>query len=199
MESVFGFIQVLPGAFSAYRYIALSGDELGRGPLEKYFKGEKVDMEADGKRLPTRLPMLTFAVFEKNMYLAEDRILCFELVAKRDCNWLLKYVKEAYGETDCPDTIHELVGQRRRWLNGATFAATFALYNWKRIWYTSHSTTRKIFFHLEFMYQAVQLLYTFFGLANFYLTFYFITQSFGVQYHAASYVRYPDLLRSGTN
>lgn len=124
------------------------------------------------------------------MYLAEDRILCFELVAKRGCNWLLKYVKEAYGETDCPDTIHELVGQRRRWLNGATFAATFALYNWKRIWYTSHSTTRKVFFHLEFLYQAVQLLYTFFGLANFYLTFYFITQSFGVQYHAASYVRF---------
>lgn len=55
MESVFGFIQVLPGAFSAYRYIALSGDELGRGPLEKYFKGEKVDLEADGKIFTNRL------------------------------------------------------------------------------------------------------------------------------------------------
>lgn len=38
-ESSFGFISVLPGAFSAYRNIALQNDINGRGPLEKYFKG----------------------------------------------------------------------------------------------------------------------------------------------------------------
>lgn len=29
-----------PGAFSAYRYIALQNDKLGVGPLASYFKGE---------------------------------------------------------------------------------------------------------------------------------------------------------------
>jgi chitin synthase len=36
------------------------------------------------------------------MYLAEDRILCWELVAKRDEKWVLKYVKSCTGETDVP-------------------------------------------------------------------------------------------------
>jgi chitin synthase len=39
-ESVFGYITVLPGAFSAYRYIALQNDARGDGPLQKYFLGE---------------------------------------------------------------------------------------------------------------------------------------------------------------
>ena len=39
-ESVFGYITVLPGAFSAYRYIALQNDVTGQGPLQKYFLGE---------------------------------------------------------------------------------------------------------------------------------------------------------------
>lgn len=41
-ESVFGYITVLPGAFSAYRYIALQNDVKGEGPLQKYFLGEKM-------------------------------------------------------------------------------------------------------------------------------------------------------------
>lgn len=55
--------------------------------------------------------------------LAEDRILCFELVAKAKARWVLTYVKPSKAETDVPETAVELIGQRRRWLNGS-FAAS---------------------------------------------------------------------------
>ncbi|CAJ2512170.1 Uu.00g051850.m01.CDS01 [Anthostomella pinea] len=161
LESVFGYITVLPGALSAYRYHALQNDETGHGPLSQYFKGETLHgQHAD--------------VFTANMYLAEDRILCWELVAKRSERWVLKYVKGCTGETDVPDTVPEFISQRRRWLNGAFFAAVYSLVHFKQIWSTDHTLARKVLLHVEFVYQALQLLFTYFSLANFYLTFYFV-------------------------
>lgn len=55
--------------------------------------------------------------------IAEDRILCFELVAKAGDKWTLTYVKPSKAETDVPESAPELIGQRRRWLNGS-FAAS---------------------------------------------------------------------------
>lgn len=89
LESVFGYITVLPGALSAYRFFALQNDVDGNGPLNQYFKGETLHgKDAD--------------VFTANMYLAEDRILCWELVAKKEERWVLRFVKSAVGETDVP-------------------------------------------------------------------------------------------------
>ncbi|KAH6619119.1 glycosyltransferase family 2 protein [Chaetomium sp. MPI-SDFR-AT-0129] len=161
LESVFGYITVLPGALSAYRYHALQNDETGHGPLSQYFKGETLHgQHAD--------------VFTANMYLAEDRILCWELVAKRGERWVLKYVKGCTGETDVPDTVPEFVSQRRRWLNGAFFAAVYSLVHFRQVWATDHTIARKILLHIEFIYQFIQLIFTYLSLANFYLTFYFI-------------------------
>ncbi|KAI1316770.1 Chitin synthase, class 1 [Mortierella claussenii] len=161
LESVFGYISVLPGAFSAYRYRALQNDPSGQGPLEKYFLGEKFH-GSDAN------------IFTANMYLAEDRILCFELVAKRNSAWVLQYVKSAYGETDVPSTVAEFISQRRRWLNGSFFASVYALVNQFDIWRSDHSTARKLFFHLEFFYSFVSLFFSWFALGNFYLTFYIL-------------------------
>ncbi|PGG99256.1 chitin synthase 2 [Helicocarpus griseus UAMH5409] len=161
LESVFGYITVLPGALSAYRYHALQNDSTGHGPLSQYFKGEMLH----GKNAD---------VFTANMYLAEDRILCWELVAKREEQWVLKFVKSAVGETDVPDTVPEFISQRRRWLNGAFFAAVYSLIHFRQVWRTDHTIARKILLHIEFIYQFVSLAFTFFSLANFYLTFYFI-------------------------
>jgi len=164
LESVFGYISVLPGALSAYRFHALQNDETGHGPLSQYFKGETLHgQDAD--------------VFTANMYLAEDRILCWELVAKRNERWVLKYVKQATGETDVPDSVPEFISQRRRWLNGAFFAAVYSLLHFKQVWKTDHTPWRKILLHIEFVYQFISLVFTWFSLGNFYLTFYFIAGS----------------------
>lgn len=171
LESVFGYITVLPGALSAYRYHALQNDSTGHGPLSQYFKGEMLHgQNAD--------------VFTANMYLAEDRILCWELVAKREEQWVLKFVKSAVGETDVPgilsfsnfsikprltcnlitDAVPEFISQRRRWLNGAFFAAVYSLVHFRQVWGTDHTLARKILLHIEFVYQFVSLAFTFFSL-----------------------------------
>lgn len=49
--------------------------------------------------------------------------MCFELVAKAKDRWTLTYVKPSKAETDVPESAAELIGQRRRWLNGS-FAAS---------------------------------------------------------------------------
>lgn len=153
LESAFGFISVLPGAFSAYRYIALQNDKTGQGPLEKYFAGEKMHGANAG-------------IFTANMYLAEDRILCFELVAKRNCRWILQYVKSATGETDVPDQMAEFIMQRRRWLNGSFFAAVYALAHFYQINRTDHSFLRKLMFMVEFGYQTINMIFAWFAIVS---------------------------------
>ena len=153
MESAFGFISVLPGAFSAYRYIALQNDKSGNGPLAKYFAGEKLHDAGAG-------------IFTANMYLAEDRILCFELVAKRNCRWILSYVKSSTGETDVPDTMAEFIMQRRRWLNGSFFAAVYALTHFYQIFRSDHSVMRNIMFLVEFFYQTINMIFAWFAIVS---------------------------------
>ncbi|KAM3504323.1 hypothetical protein MY10362_003627 [Beauveria mimosiformis] len=165
LESAFGFISVLPGAFSAYRYIALQNDKNGQGPLEKYFLGETLHGGSSA------------GLFESNMYLAEDRILCFELVTKRNCHWILQYVKSATGETDVPDTVTELVLQRRRWLNGSFFAAIYAIAHFYEFFRSDHSMLRKMGFFIEFVFNTVNMIFAWFAIGNFFLVFRILTSS----------------------
>ncbi|KAF9159739.1 Chitin synthase, class 2 [Actinomortierella ambigua] len=163
LESVCGYISVLPGAFSAYRYKALKDSSPGVGPLASYFKGETLHTSGDA------------GIFESNMYLAEDRILCFELIAKKNEAWLLKYVKSAKASTDVPDSIAEFISQRRRWLNGSFFAAFYSLAHFGRIFTSGQNPIRKLILLFEFLYNAINLVFNWFSLSNFYLTFYFLT------------------------
>ena len=57
---------MLPGAFSAFRWEAIQ-----RKPLRKFLKGAKNDLN----------PYDIMKCYKANMYLAEDRIMCLEIIA----------------------------------------------------------------------------------------------------------------------
>ncbi|KAF9088188.1 Chitin synthase, class 1 [Mortierella sp. AM989] len=161
LESVFGYIKELPSAFSAFRYRALQNNPSGQGPLEKYFLGEKLD-GSDAN------------IFTANMYLAESRILCFELVTKRNAAWVLQYVKSAYGEKEVPKTVAEFILQRRQWINGSFFASMYTLAQSMNIWRSDHSVARMWFFQVQVVYSLVSQVISWFALGNLYLTFYIL-------------------------
>ncbi|KAJ3037428.1 Chitin synthase, class 2, partial [Rhizophlyctis rosea] len=163
LESAFGYISVLPGAFSAYRWKALEDTGPGEGPLAKYFEGE----QREGKPMDS-------SIFSANLYLAEDRILCFELVAKKRANWTLHYVSKAAADTDVPDAVPEFLSQRRRWLNGSLFAGFYALANIGRIWQSRHSLGRKLGFTIQYIYNLINQVFSWFILGNFAVTFYYL-------------------------
>ncbi|PSC74218.1 chitin [Micractinium conductrix] len=155
IESICGYLTVLPGAFSAFRWAAIEGE-----PLRRYFYGlySQNDLSA----------------FEANMYLAEDRVLCLEIVARKNSKYYLEYIKEAVAEADPVTGLAGLIKQRRRWLNGTFFAMIYTLSNWNRIWTESHhSFIRKCVLSLEFVYLIIMTFAgTWFGIGVFYTMLY---------------------------
>jgi chitin synthase len=160
LESAFGYVSVLPGAFSAYRFRAVMGR-----PLERYFHGDHSLSAILGKK-----GIDGMNIFKKNMFLAEDRILCFELVAKAGQKWHLSYVKAAKGETDVPEGAAEFLSQRRRWLNGSFAASLYSLMHFGRIYSSGHNLVRIFFLHIQLVYTFVNVLFSWFSLASYWLT-----------------------------
>ena len=70
------------------------------------------------------------------------------------------------GQADSLDAVPEFISQRRRWLNGAFFAAVYSLVHFRQIWVTDHTLMRKILLHIEFVYQFVSLAFTYFSLVT---------------------------------
>jgi cellulose synthase/poly-beta-1,6-N-acetylglucosamine synthase-like glycosyltransferase len=260
LESTCGFIPVLPGAFSGYRFGAISTPSRGAvshqghgmadtrpSPLAKYFEelklplelgeGEEDDgaeyefpewsemREADGTRKQAqhsdrnllryngRQSSISEGVFrpsssssqraslihegslrlqerqmrqgapglsKANMYLAEDRILCYELLASANKRWTMKFVAGAVAFVDPVDSLMGLLGQRRRWLNGSLFATMHYLRNfWHDIRGTAHSRARKAALGAQWCYSVLTMMCTMTLLANFYLCLHFtVTMTF---------------------
>jgi len=167
METAFGYVTVLPGAFSAYRYVAVSGR-----PLEEYFKGDPTWVRRTN-------PESSIGGFVRNMFLAEDRILSFEIALKQGSKWYTRYVRAAKADTDIPEGMVDFINQRRRWLNGAFAVTIYTIGNFWRIHKSGHSLLRLALLYFQMLYTIVSLVLAWFGLAGFLLTTFIITDLSG--------------------
>ncbi|KAK8102966.1 hypothetical protein PG984_016112 [Apiospora sp. TS-2023a] len=168
LESTTGYLSVLPGAFSAYRYKAIMGK-----PLESYFQGDPTLAGVLGKRG-------TFtSVWKMNRFLADDRILSFEICIKAGQKWHTRLVTLAGGETDCPESTIDFINQRRRWLNGSLSASLYSLRMSWRLIYSEHNVLRMTALFVQMLYNLLALLIAWFSLAGCLLTTFVINDITG--------------------
>jgi chitin synthase len=151
LESIVGYITVLPGAFSAYRWKALQGAPLWKDYFKSICHPEIMD------------------AFNSNIYLAEDRVLCLALVTKANESYLLTYVQSSVAETDIPDDMFRLLRQRRRWINGSWFALIDNLKRWKKIKKSSHTPCRQLLFSFLIFYYTLNVIFSWLMVGGFYL------------------------------
>jgi len=167
-ESLFGFISVLPGAFSAYRWKALNQSSTlseyfaldHSSKLSEYFK----DIDNDKADCDTA-----------NRYLAEDRIFCWVLFAMKQQANILHFIPDAKAKTDAPEFFGEFMLQRRRWINGSNFALYYVLGNYHEMFQTKHRM-RHFFFLLLYVYYIIQTILGYFTLGTYYFVFDIICQ-----------------------
>lgn len=159
LESTTGYMSVLPGAFSAYRYRAI----LGR-PLEQYFHGDPTLAKILGKK------GVIGNFWRMNRFLADDRILSFELSIKSRSRWHTRLVSSAGGETDIPTSVVDFINQRRRWLNGSLSASIYSLRMAYRLYDSGHKYTQKAALLVQLAYNLLSFLLAWFSLAGYLLT-----------------------------
>lgn len=158
-ESLMGFIPVLPGAFSAYRWQAMKEDNCQ--VLKAYL-------------LPFIEPMKLDWTLTNIYFLAEDRIMSEEIVKVGVNNYYnLRFVKQAKALTEGVTELVSLIKQRRRWINGSWFALIKVLKYcnlMNAICFKSyHTYIQKLGFFLQTLYMIGMMLLTWFSVGIFYI------------------------------
>lgn len=155
---MFGYVSVLPGAFSTFRWEAIKGD-----PLREFFRGLKSD-EHTAK--------------QANMFLAEDRVMCLEILRKYSKDYLLEYIPGAIGLTDPPTSIMTLIKQRRRWTNGSLFASWHVLDHLNLMTRSGHSCLRKFMMFFVYVYMTLNFIFSLLLVGSLFATYSILIRSF---------------------
>lgn len=154
-ESTVGFLSVVPGQLSAFRWDAIREAPNAGTPateqsrLDVYFKG-----------LESLTPQ------ESMLYAAEDRVLCRELVFNAQSGWTIAHVDGAVAITDACQSWGELLRQRKRWCNG--YLACRIIYLKKLPYFIGSggvSLRRKLQASAAAMYHSLVMLADWFALA----------------------------------
>ncbi|KAF2690115.1 glycosyltransferase family 2 protein [Lentithecium fluviatile CBS 122367] len=156
-EASTGLLSLLPGAFSAWRFRGQLGE-----PLEDTLLGDPTLILTSGTEHSQK-------PWNLNRYLADDRVVCFQVVSKKDAKWYLDYESSAMAKTDIPMNTTDFINQRRRWLNGAFFSTIYVITHWHRIYKSRHNLLRLAAFHVQLLQSLLALILAWFSLAAFML------------------------------
>ncbi|KLU90669.1 hypothetical protein MAPG_10521 [Magnaporthiopsis poae ATCC 64411] len=167
-EAAIGWLTVLPGAFSAYRFRAIVGY-----PLDRYFHGDP-SLARIWRKGGARA-----TAFGANRFLAEDRVVAYELLAGKGKKWHSDFINSARAETDIPCTTADFISQRRRWLNGAFTSTLYSIGRFYKMYRSGHSIARLAAFHVELAYNLVTFLVAWFSLAGYLLTMFVVNDVTG--------------------
>ncbi|OJJ62643.1 hypothetical protein ASPSYDRAFT_1168159 [Aspergillus sydowii CBS 593.65] len=121
-------------------------------------------------RFITGLLLMFINILKKNVFLAEDRVLCSQLVAKGGFKWHLGRGKAAKGEKGVPQRAAEFVSQHRRLLNGSFAVTLYAMMHFGRIYRSGHNIIRLFFLDVQMIYNVCQLIMIWFSLVSVALT-----------------------------
>ena len=165
-ESLMGFIPVLPGAFSAYRWETI---------IEENYRVMRAYL------LPFIDPLQLDWTLTNIYFLAEDRIMSEEImrVGKEHC-YTLRFVKASKALTEGVTQLVNLIKQRRRWINGSWFALIKVLKNCQLLrdvcFNSKHTCIRKLLFAFQSLYMFIIMLMTWFSVGTFYTGYALITE-----------------------
>ena len=120
-EALSGYLSVIPGQFSILRWSSLTATTANfygsysdtnkeTSVLDRYYRG-----------------LLQLPSLERNLFLAEDRVIGLEIATSASTAWKTGFVPSAIVITDPCDSFTELLRQRRRWINSG-FAARLFLF-----------------------------------------------------------------------
>lgn len=129
-------------------------------PLEDTLLGDPTMTQTKSSQRPWNL----------NRYLADDRVICFQVVSKAGSKWHLEYDSSIVAATDIPTSTIDFINQRRRWLNGAFFSTIYVITHWGRMYRSGHNIIRLAAFHLQLFHNILALILAWFSLAAFLLT-----------------------------
>lgn len=143
---------------------------MGR-PLESYYHGDPTLKPLLGDKAPSD-------VYKLNMFLADDRIIAFELVVKTWQHLHTTIVESAVAYTDIPVSTTDFINQRRRWLNGSFFATIYSLHMVTRVWKSGHKI-RIPFLFIQLLHNILAFVLAWFSLSGYLLTTFIVNDITG--------------------
>ncbi len=112
-EALLGYLSVMPGQMCLMKWEAVDSRKCSTsdfGSSESYQDRHCRTLKSYYRGLEENGP------FESNMFLAEDRVLGFEIVHNKKNRWRIDYAPRAEATTDPCNSWAELLQQRRRWI-----------------------------------------------------------------------------------